>query len=132
MARRPAKTLTELELEIMQVIWDAPGPIGVEDIRETLGAKDRNYAPATVRTMLGILLDKGFVTREKAGRGFEYRPVVPRAKAQAGMLSDLVQRVFDGSASALTAALLGSEKVSRDDLAEIKRLIAKHERESKR
>jgi len=129
MARRPAKTLTELELEIMHAVWDEAAPIDVEGIRARLQAKGRAYAPATVRTMLGILLDKGFVTREKAGRGFRYEAAVAREAAQAGMLADLVQRAFDGSAAGLAAALLGTGKVSKRELERIKRLIAEREKE---
>ena len=123
MARRRSKTLTELELEIMQVIWEAREPIGVEDIRARLKEQGNAYAPATIRTMLGILRDKRYLTRKKSGRGFLYQALVDREKAQSGIVADLLHRVFDGSAAALTAALLGSGKVTRKELNAIHRLL---------
>ena len=129
MARRRSKTLTELELEIMQVIWEAREPIGVEDIRARLKEQGNAYAPATIRTMLGILRDKRYLTRKKSGRGFLYQALVDREKAQSGIVADLLHRVFDGSAAALTAALLGSGKVTRKELNAIHRLLNRDEKE---
>ncbi len=131
MARRRSKTLTELELEIMQPIWEAGEPIGVEDIRARLKEQGNVYAPATIRTMLGILRDKRYVTRKKSGRGFLYQALVNREKAQSGIVADLLHRVFDGSAAALTAALLGSGKVTKKELDAIQRLLNRDEKEPK-
>jgi BlaI family transcriptional regulator, penicillinase repressor len=131
MARRRSKTLTELELEIMQPIWEAGEPIGVEDIRARLKEQGNVYAPATIRTMLGILRDKRYVTRKKSGRGFLYQALVNREKAQSGIVADLLHRVFDGSAAALKAALLGSGKVTKKELDAIQRLLNRDEKEPK-
>ncbi len=129
MARRRSKTLTELELEIMHVVWALGGPVDVETIRTQLAAEGKTYAPPTIRTMLKILREKGFVGRKKEGRGYAYRALVGQEDAQAGAVSDVLHRVFGGSAAALTAALLGTEPVPAEELDAIKRLVAQKEKE---
>ncbi len=130
MPRKKSKNLTELELDIMQVLWDRDDEMLVEDIRSQMARKDKPLAPATVRTMLSILQDKGYLTRRAEGRGFAYKAKIPREKAQAAFVDDVVTRAFDGSASALVASLLGNRKVSKKELDRVKALIEKHEKEA--
>jgi len=127
MARRKSRTLTELELEIMHVVWGCEETT-VDAIEQTLGKNGRPLAPPSIRTMLGILQEKGYVKRRRDGRGFAYRAVVEAGQAEKSILKDLVDRVFDGSASNLVAALVSQGMVGKDDLAEARKLIAKRER----
>jgi len=126
MARRKSRTLTELELEIMQVIWEK-GEALVEDVVQALGDSEKPLTPQSVRTMLKILRDKGYVMRRKEGRGHAYFAAVQRDQAKRGFLKDVVERVFEGSASSLVAALVNAKMVSEKDMAEIRRLIAERE-----
>ncbi len=127
MARRKSRTLTELELEIMQVIW-GKGEATVEDIHGALQKSNKPLARPSIRTMLAILREKGYLTRKPFGRGHVYRPKVQPDQAQRSFLKDIVERVFDGSASNLVTALVNSRMVSQKDLAEIRRLIREHEK----
>jgi BlaI family penicillinase repressor len=127
MARRKSRTLTELELEIMQVVW-GKGEALVEDVVQALGNSEKPLTPQSVRTMLKILGEKGYVMRRKEGRGHAYSATVPREQAKKGFLKDLVERVFDGSASSLVAALVNAKMVSEKELGEIRRLIGEHEK----
>jgi len=79
--------------------------------------------------MLSILAEKGYVSRKKAGRGYVYRAKVSREKARRSIVSDMVERAFDGSALGLVAALLDTRMVSDKDVEEVKRLIRKKEEE---
>ncbi|MEM8929952.1 MAG: BlaI/MecI/CopY family transcriptional regulator [Acidobacteriota bacterium] len=118
----PRLQLTEQELEIMKVIWQAPDAVTVRDVYEVL-LERRKVAYTTVMTMMGILEKKGHLTREKAGRAYCYRPVRSRKTSQAGLLRDFVERVFDGSARPLLLALAEEEQISEDDLDAIRRKI---------
>lgn len=129
MARRPTKTLTELELEIMNILWER-GDATVEDLVDGFAAQGKALADSSFRTMLQILREKGYVTRRRRGRGFVYRPAVPEEDAKRSILRDVINRAFDGSASNLVAALVKQGMVGRDDLAEARRLIEQHEKES--
>src|ERR1017187_1658943 len=97
-ARRPKQTLTPLELEIMQVLWQA-GPSTVHEVRPKLKAQ---LAYNTVQTMLNVLLRKGKVKRVQEGRAFRYAPTVDRKRASGTALQVLVRRMFGGPAGAFT------------------------------
>lgn len=128
MARRKSRTLTEVELEFMHVIW-ACGEATSEDVRKALGKQGHRLADGSVRKILSILLAKGYLSRYKDGREFVYSAVVPEGQAKASMLADLLKRAYGGSAALLVASLLDSRQVRAKDLEEIRKLIA--ERESK-
>ena len=128
MARRKSRTLTEVELEFMLVIWEL-GEVTTEDVLATLARQGRHLADGSVRKILSILVTKGYVSRRPDGRGFRYRAVVPRDKASKSMLLDVVDRAFQGSAALMVAALLDTRKVQEADLRKIKELIAQREKE---
>lgn len=125
MARRKTRTLTELELEIMRVVWRS-AEVTVEETRRELARSKRRLALPSVRTMFSILQEKGYVARRPAGRAFAYRALVTEDQARKSLLADIVKRVFDGSASHLVAALVDTEAISRKDLLAIRRLIEEH------
>jgi len=128
MARRKSRTLTELELQIMRIVWQKK-EIFVTDLQKLLKKGGKNLAQPSIRTMLGILEEKGYVKRRHLGRGFAYRAAVSEEKAQKNILKDIVNRAFDGSAWGLVAALVRSQMVSKKDIDEIKRLIRERDKE---
>lgn len=131
MARRKTKPhlLTELELQIMQVIW-AKGnqETDVEEIVGGLAEQGRPIAPPSVRTMMGILEDKGFVCRRVEGRRHLFRAMVAREEAQRAIAEEVLEQTFQGSAPDFVAALLGSARVNRQDLARVKEILKEAER----
>jgi predicted transcriptional regulator len=77
------------------------------------------------------MVRKGYLRRDKAGRAFEFTPLVEKQRVERSMLGDLVNRVFDGSASAVMLELLETSDVDDEELAVIRRLITKKSREKK-
>ncbi len=128
MPRRRTRTLTEVELEFMQVIWGA-GEVTTEDVTEALGAQGRDLSGGSVRKMLSILVSKGYLTRRRQGRGFLYRSAVPREQATRNMAVDLLRRAFGGRAALMVAALMESSDVRAQDVAEIRQLIDEQKQE---
>jgi BlaI family penicillinase repressor len=128
MPRLKSRTLTDLELAIMQIVWNNEEVL-VEDIRQTLEEQGHPLALPSIRTMLSILQDKGYVTRRKLGRGHAYKAVVPQEKAQKNIIKDLVNRAFQGSAMNLVAALFDTRMVSENELSKVKKLIRQYEKE---
>ena len=124
MARPPSNEPTDRELEILQVLWEFDSA-ELGTICKAL-RRQRPVATSTVATMLGVMLDKRLVSREKGSRGYRWSARVTRKKAATGLLSHLIDRAFDGSAGRLVAHLLEDEKLSRADLDEIRRLLAAH------
>jgi BlaI family transcriptional regulator, penicillinase repressor len=126
MARTPRKTdepLTPLELEIMKVLWET-GPAPVQTVQERL-APERTLAYNTVQTMLNVLHRKGKVQRELTGRAYAYEPVVSRAQTAGQAVSDLVSRMFEGSAESLVLSLVETRHLTPEKLAELSALIGK-------
>jgi predicted transcriptional regulator len=130
MPRRKSRTLTQLELEIMQIVWKA-GETTVNDISDSLRQTGHPLALPSIRTMLSILEDKGYVKRRREGREHVYRAVVSGEQAQRRILKDIIERAFDGSASHLVAALVNGEMVSKGELEEARRLTEKREKGGK-
>ena len=82
---------------------------------------------AAIRTLLGILVDKGHLKFEKEGRKFIYSPTISRSKAGRSALSDAVTTFFDGSLSQAVAGFLSSDEttLSAEELERLEALIAR-------
>ncbi len=122
MPRQRAVTLTNHELRLMNVLWDRRSAT----VADIVGALDPPpLAYTTVMTTLGTLEDKGYVAHSKSGRAFVYRPLVDRSHAATSLLDTLLERFFGNSPGGLALALLEDERLSDDDIAKIKRVIAR-------
>jgi predicted transcriptional regulator len=123
MARPKSRTLTDVELEIMRILW-ACGEATVPDLAQTLAKAGRPLAQPSIRTMLSILQRKGYVVRRAAaGRGFAYRALVSQDQTQQHFVRTVVERVFGGSPLALVSTLLRDDAISAKDLAKVQRMI---------
>ncbi len=112
------KKLTELESVIMDAVWEL-GQATVRDVQEHL-REARPMARNTVLTMMGILRDKGFLQSTREGRTDLYTPAVSREQVSNGMLQDMMQRFFSGSAHALVSHLLDSQNVGLEEIKAIR------------
>ena len=86
---------SEGELEILQVLWER-GACTVRDVHEVLQARG-GTGYTTALKQLQIMHDKGLVARDESQRAHVYRAVASKERTQKRFLSDLLQRVFDGS-----------------------------------
>lgn len=131
MARAGSEHPTELELEILQILWKE-SPLPVREVRTRLASDaDRALAHSSVITMLNIMHRKGFVHRRKEGNAFVFGPIVKQESVTGGMLSDLLSRLFKGSPSAMVLNLLETADVDRDELDQIRKLVTRKAREQK-
>ena len=118
------RVLTSLELEIMQVLWSRGPSTVTEVLPELTGA----LAYTTVQTMLQVLLRKGTVKREAQGRAFRYKAVVSRERAAGSAISELMRRMFGGSAEAMLLAMVDAKQIDAEDLARARRALQAAER----
>jgi predicted transcriptional regulator len=121
MTRQKSRRLTDLELEVMHVVWEL-GCGTVRQVHRVLGER-REIAYTTVMTMMNILEEKEYLQRSKEGRAYVYEPVRPKSEVIASMVDDFVTKVFDGSARPLVVGLVKDQKLSRNDLEDIARMI---------
>lgn len=126
MARKASNTLNPVELEFMQVLWSRGEATSLQ-VRDDLKEQGRELTGGSVRKVLGILHEKGYLTRRKEGRTFIYMPAMARDEANRNLLRDLLRRAFDGSAAHMVAALLDSRDVDQQQIEEIKKILAERE-----
>lgn len=121
MARSASRHPTELELEILKILW-RDGPSNVRHVRAALvGFRDLAYT--SVMTMMTIMGKKGYLKRRKGEGGYVYRAAISAESTTRGMLRDLVDRAFDGSAAALMVNLLETKDIDADELRQLRELI---------
>lgn len=122
MARPASEHPTELELQILKVLWQR-SPLPVREVREALAAAGRELAHTSVITTLNVMVRKKYLRRRMQGNACLFEPRILRGEAQRRMLGDLVQRVFDGSAKAVLLSLLDAADLDADDLKELRQII---------
>lgn len=127
--RKPSSQPTKVELSILKVLW-ALGPATVRQIHEAL-VEERDLHYTTVLKMLLTMHDKGMVTRDETDRSHIYRCVKDRATTQKGLLRDLLDRAFGGSARELVMMVLQEEPLALEDKAEIRGMLEKARRSTK-
>jgi predicted transcriptional regulator len=121
-AKQTEKLLTEVELELMTILWRL-GAGSVAEVIEQL-PKDRDLAYTSVSTILRILEQKEVLRTRKEGRGHIYIPALKKADYEAKTVKHVVDRVFDGTPVALVRQLLASGDVGEKEIAELKKLIS--------
>ena len=109
------------ELTVMRILW-RHGELKPADIQERFSAPIKNPA---LRSYLAVLLEKGHVTRRKVGKAFYYQAVTRRQAAFRSTLREMVDAYCDGSVQDLVLNLIRTEKLSEEELLELKRLADK-------
>lgn len=121
MARPSSKHPTELELEILKILW-RQGETPVSGVRQAL-APFRDLAITSVTTIMNIMVRKGYLARRKCPGSYVYRPRVGERATAGGMLKDLMERAFDGSAEAVVAHLLETGDLDERELHRVRALL---------
>lgn len=124
MSEPPPKP-TESELEILTVLWSL-GPSTVRAVYDAI-VQRRPAQYSTILKFMQIMADKGLVLRDETQRAHVYRPARPREWTQKQLAGDLLDRAFSGSAKAMLIGALAARKASRQDLAELRRLLDDYE-----
>jgi BlaI family penicillinase repressor len=119
--RRKSPILTGQELEIMKVVW-VYGTATVRDVYETL-LSHRKIAYTTVMTMMKIMEDKKYLKRRLEGRAYVYEATRPKKQMIHEMVSEFINRVFNGSAEPLVAHLVEERRLSEKELKQIAKMI---------
>jgi predicted transcriptional regulator len=121
--------ITRLQLEILEVLWTT-GPSTVAQVRSRLMSQ-RRLAYSTVATILSRMERKGLLYHEKSGRAYLYGAAVTQSQVQQAILSDLVDRLFDGKMSRAIGPMLEAHDVDSAELDEISAVVQRY-REQRR
>ncbi len=117
---RPSRP-TDSELAILRVLWRL-GPSTVREVHEAMN-RERETGYTTILKLLQIMTEKGLVDRTESGRAHIYRTRESEEQAQGHMVTDMLDRVFNGSAQQLVLRALTARRTSPEELAEIRRLL---------
>ena len=121
MPRPPSSQPTEVELQILRILWEEGHSTARQIHNRLADVRDTNYS--TTVKMLSVMLDKGLVQRDDTVHPQVFRPAATQQSTQQQMLKDLIQKAYNGSAGNLVLQALASQKASPDELAEIRRLL---------
>ena len=113
--------ISEAESVVMDVLWQRH-PLGADEVVAAL-ADQQDWQEATIKTLLNRLLNKGAIAAERDGRRYLYSPLLKR---EAWMLEEsrgLLDRLFDGRVAPLVAHFSEQRKLSRKDIAELRKLL---------
>lgn len=120
---RKAQQITERELDLMKILWEAPDGLLVREIVE------RHPEPRphvnTVATLIKILEEKGHVSHKTEGNAFRYFAVTAKTELRNRSLKTLISDFFGNSYKSAVSALVEDEKLSVEDLQEIIKMIEK-------
>ena len=129
MPRPSSRHPTDLELEILKILW-RDGPAPVRHVREAL-VPYKDLAYTSVMTIMNIMTRKDYLRRSKQDGRYIYSAKTAAQTVTRQMLSDLVNRVFDGSAVAVMLNLLAAHDIDARELEQLCRLVNRKSREEK-
>src|SRR5947209_13803333 len=117
---------TDAELEILTVLWSR-GASTVRDVYENIAERKPTQYTTVLKT-LQIMAEKGLVRRNEKQRAHIYEAARPREWTQRQLAGDLLQRAFNGSAKSLMVGALSARKASKEELAELRRLLDEYQK----
>jgi BlaI family penicillinase repressor len=123
--RRP----TDAELEILTVLWSI-GPATVREVHNVISRR-RPAQYSTVLKFMQIMTEKGLVRRDEKQRAHIYEAARPREWTQRQLAGDLLERAFSGSAKALLMGALSAQKTSKEEVAELRKLLDEYRKGEK-
>jgi predicted transcriptional regulator len=113
--------ISDAESQVMEVLWERH-PLGADEVVAAL-ANSTDWQEPTVKTLLNRLLKKGAIAAQRDGRRYLYRPLLKREDYVHVASKNLLDRLFDGRVAPLVAHFSERRKLSKKDIAELKRLI---------
>jgi predicted transcriptional regulator len=122
--------ISEAESIVMDVLWRQQ-PLAAEDVVAAL-AESQQWQEPTIKTLLNRLLKKGAIKATKDGRRYLYTPVLQRQAWMLGESQGLLERLFDGRVAPLVAHFSEHRKLSRKDIAELRKLLEELEDDDRR
>ena len=115
---------TPAELEILRALWKSPGST-VRELMESSTGKPQGYT--TLLKMLQIMHEKGLVERQEDGKAHRYSAASGQSETRTGLVTDLINRAFEGAAQTLVMHALAAKRPSREELAEIRKMLEMYE-----
>jgi predicted transcriptional regulator len=113
--------LTELENEVMQVVWEQ-GPCPVEAVHQVVSRK-RKLKETSVRTILRRLEQKGYLRHEEQGRAYVYRASETARSLAARAVRQIIDRLCRGSVEELVSGMVEAKVLSKTELNQLEEFV---------
>lgn len=117
------KSLSDAELEIMKIIWNAKKPLLFAQITEALASAGNSWQKNTLITLLSRLMQKGYLKAAKHGRKNEYIPCIEEHEFQAMQTKQFVNRIYEGNVSGLITQLVQNDTLTDAEYAQLKKIL---------
>jgi predicted transcriptional regulator len=127
MKKTPPPRPTDAEMAILAVLWEK-GPSTVREVHEALAERQTGYT--TVLKLMQIMAEKGLCARDESQKSHVYRALVDQGQTRRGVVAEIIDRVFAGSAAQLVESALSTKPASREELDAIRRLLDAKEAEA--
>ena len=118
--------LTDPELEIMQIIWKLEEATVNQVLDAFNGGRKKDVRRTTIQVQMERLEEKGWLAHRDEGRSFVYRATRGREQTNVEIVRDMSDRVFQGSTTDLVRTLLGSSRISPDEIKRLRDLLDQH------
>ena len=122
--------ISDAEYQVMKVIWAADVPISTNEVVEKLETSTA-WKPKTIHTLLSRLVKKGALQYEKSGRMFSYTPLVNESEILSNENDSFLNRFYDGALNAMVVNLLDQDKLSDDDIEQLRNILDERLSESR-
>ena len=119
---RKIPRISETEWDVMKVAWTL-APCSAGQIIDALRQTDPSWHPRTVKAFLNRLVKKKALGFSKEGRAYVYRPLVRREDCVDAASESFLDRVFGGSLKPMLAHFVQRDKLSPDEIRELRRLL---------
>ena len=114
--------ISETEWEVMKIVW-SQAPCSAAEIIDALKQEDPSWHPRTVKAFLNRLVKKEALGFSKEGRAYVYRPLARREECVDAASESFLERVFGGSLEPMLAHFVQRDKLSPDEIRELRRLL---------
>ena len=118
--------ISQAESQVMEVFWRATTPLSADEVVAAMG-NNRDWSAGTIRTFLTRLLKKKALAATLDGRRYLYRPLIRREDYVHEQSRDLIDRLFGGRIAPFITQFSERQDLSREEIAELKRLIKRLE-----
>ncbi len=119
--------ISEAEGHILEVFWRTSGPLSAEEVIAALDS-GKGWSAGTIRTFLARLLKKKALAASRDGRRYLYRPLMRHEDYAHQQSLKLIDRLFGGRVAPFITHFSERERLSREDIEELKRLVRRLER----
>ncbi|MBU5356218.1 BlaI/MecI/CopY family transcriptional regulator [Paenibacillus silvae] len=115
---------SETELELMEVIWSCTPPVTSSELLDMFKEKGKAWKAQTISTFLSRLVDKGALAVTRQGRTNYYEPLLQPEDYKLQKTKTVLDGLFQGSVKNLVSAMYDGDKLSEEDIVELKKWLS--------